>query len=369
MLLLPDFDSLSDEQDEVLDLPLDSSTIVTGPPGTGKTVMAIYRARMLHRAKRSTLLLMYGRLLSTYTQAAVEQLEVEGVVSTYHSWFTRFFREAYGRYPPRADRWDFDWSACKEVIFNSPPPDAEKRHILVDEGQDMPVDFYLLLCLISRSLTIFADENQRITDHQSTLDEIRAATGIKETMSLTRNHRNTRPIAQFAASFYTGLPSGIPELPSKRHRGSPPALLHHPRLYEAVQYVTDYERARTDMVIGVCLPYAQQIRSFYNRLSGKTHNPVQVYLNSEVGKNLPAIDFAQPGIKLVTWASSKGLQFDAVFLPELQTVRGDPCSDDVRMKLYVLSSRARRALFLMYSGSGEPEIVRTFPSQLLEDRR
>src|SRR4051812_29930502 len=113
MLQLPDFNALSEEQDDVLDLPLDKSVIVTGPPGTGKTIIAIWRAHMLHRAKRPTLLLMFGKLLSTYTRAAVEKSGVDGVVSTYHSWFPRFYGEAYGESPPMLDRYNFDWAACK----------------------------------------------------------------------------------------------------------------------------------------------------------------------------------------------------------------------------------------------------------------
>ena len=100
MLQLPDFNALSEEQDDILDLPLDVSTLITGPPGTGKTIMAIYRAQMLDKARRPTLLLMYGKLLSTYTKAAVKESGIDGVVSTYHSWFPRFYQETYGSRPP-----------------------------------------------------------------------------------------------------------------------------------------------------------------------------------------------------------------------------------------------------------------------------
>src|SRR6476620_344263 len=109
MLHLPDFSALSEEQDDVLDLPLDSSVIVTGPPGTGKTIIAIWRANMLHRSERPTLLLMYGKLLSSYTQAAVKTSGTDGLVSTYHRWFPQFFKEAYGVSPPKVDRYNFDW--------------------------------------------------------------------------------------------------------------------------------------------------------------------------------------------------------------------------------------------------------------------
>ncbi len=81
------------------------------------------------------------------------------------------------------------------------------------------------------------------------------------------------------------------------------------------------------------------------------------------------VDLSTPGIKLITWASCKGLEFDSAFLPELQTVAGDPGGDDVRMKLYVACTRARRSLTLMYTGEGEPTLIKYVPLHLLHDLR
>ena len=151
MSWLPDFDALTSEQDEVLDRPLDESLIVTGAPGTGKTVMALYRARMLTASGRPTLLLMFGKLLSSYTTASVKAMEIDGVVSTYHAWFPRFWRDTYGELPPKINQWTFDWAACKARIMRDPEPltSQPKLNVIIDEGQDMPQDFYLLMTLLS----------------------------------------------------------------------------------------------------------------------------------------------------------------------------------------------------------------------------
>jgi superfamily I DNA/RNA helicase len=217
-------------------------------------------------------------------------------------------------------------------------------------------------------MTILADENQRITPQQSTLDDIRAATGIKDLRTLATNYRNTRPIAEFAARFYTGLPSGIPALPKKSKGGERPSLTAHRNLHESVQQLLTYERTFANQSIGVLLPYTKQVKSYYNRLSGKTRNPVQGYLSGADGRAFK-LDFSKPGIKLVTWASAKGLEFDTVFLPELQTFRGNPTDDAFRMQMYVLASRAKQRLFLQYSGEGVPALIESLPLELVEDRR
>ena len=47
---LPSSTDLSEEQNEIYWQPLDSRMLVTGPPGTGKTVMALYRGQMVAKA-------------------------------------------------------------------------------------------------------------------------------------------------------------------------------------------------------------------------------------------------------------------------------------------------------------------------------
>ena len=188
MFQLPSYNDLSGDEDGVLVLPVDDSAVVVGGPGTGKTLMALYRAKLMYDLGRPTFLLMYNRLLSSYTKAALDSLSIGSVVDTYHHWFPIFWKQHYGVFPPKIDRWTFDWSECKQTLMFHPMPTAERRHLIVDEGQDLPTDLYLLLKMMSRSLVVFADQNQRISAHQSTIAEIQAATGIELVVSLRAEH-------------------------------------------------------------------------------------------------------------------------------------------------------------------------------------
>ena len=64
---LPTYDELAseDEQLEVLEYPLDGSLFVVGPPGSGKTVLAVQRADMVSERSRSAsvLIVTYNRML------------------------------------------------------------------------------------------------------------------------------------------------------------------------------------------------------------------------------------------------------------------------------------------------------------------
>ena len=170
---MPTYQQLSKEQDRVLNLPLDGSYIVAGPPGTGKTVVALYRAGTLSENGDSPLLIMYSRLLMQYTDAATGELDIAGATKTFHQWFYGFYRRAYGDKPPRLSRTSLTGPTILRKVSAEPPRQGSLPSILLDEAQDFPKELFPIADLLTTNLTIFADENQRITDTNSTLREIR----------------------------------------------------------------------------------------------------------------------------------------------------------------------------------------------------
>lgn len=364
---LPSYQELSKEQDRINNLPLDKSYLVTGPPGTGKTVMALYRAEMLTKKKVATSLLMHSRLLSQYTSNAVSKLEIDGVVNTFHSWFYHFYRRHYATDAPKFGDFDYDWDAILRQVGMRPPAAGSLEHLIIDEGQDLHKKFYPVARHLGKCVTVFADENQRLTDRNSTINDISAFGGFQATHQLKRNYRNTREIAELAARFHTGLGTGVPELPARR--GERPVMQRYKNLHETVEAITRYERNNPDLQIGVFVQFEKTRDSLFNRFSvdGRTKNPPQKYVGG-MGKKATLVDFNGPGIIVLCYSSAKGLEFDTVFMPELQSVKGDPSGAEFKMRFYVLTSRARNHLFLSYSGEEEPRIVGAFPKELVEWR-
>lgn len=349
---LPTYQELSKEQDGVYGLPLDGNYLVSGPPGTGKTVMALYRASLLEKGKRPVRLITYSRLLSRYVRSATDTLDMdETSVATMHSWLASFWQKNYKRRLPQVRPYMPDWAAMFTSIQTDLP--KESPDLIVDEGQDLPREFYTMARLVSNHLTVFADENQRMSDTNSSLAEITyyAMIAAENVKTLTRNYRNTRPIAEYSARFYAGLPSGIPELPTKS--GELPVLDSRGTLNDEVQAIVRYAKANEDHEIGVIVPSQKLVKSFRNRLDGKVPT-VRSYLSGESAE----IAFDDPGVTVLTYNSAKGLEFDAVFLPALNEATHDPGTPETRMVFYVLTSRARDRLFLSYHGDGETPLVR-----------
>jgi hypothetical protein len=225
--------------------------------------------------------------------------------------------------------------------------------------------FYTLVHHIAQNVIVFADENQRIKDDNSTIHDIRTYGDLPEPHLLRRNYRNTREIGELAATFYSGLSTGIPELPTRR--GALPIMQAFPTKTAAIEFIGRFAKNNSDLEIGVFTPNRSIQNSFWYGLTSTVDMPVQRYVGGK-GKDADLVQFDQPAITIVNYPSAKGLEFDAVFIPELQDYDRDRGGTDFRMQMYVLISRAREQLFLSYSGLETPAIVKLFTKELLEWR-
>jgi len=357
---LPRFERLTAEQDEVQFLPLNGNFLISGPPGTGKSVMAIHRAQALAIDDRTPVLLMYNRVLNSYTTSLIENLGPVGRVMTFHRWMHEFWTTTYGSRPPMSgnDDWAYDWTAVATRILTDPPP--RDRDLVVDEGQDMPLGFYRLARWICRSVTVFADENQHLREVNTTLREIELAIGADRHLVLRHNHRNSREIAALASWFHCGLPTDVPELPTRRHQPGP-RLHAYAGSAQFVTAVATYARRRPGARIGIAVHTLEQQERL---VAGLVRHRMAVQTYASGSKKL-SIDIMKPGVKVLTYMSIKGLQFDTLFVPGLDAVTEDVTSASLRMRYYVVLSRACNELELSYFGRGEPPIVAQIPHDLL----
>ena len=340
-----------EEQLEVLEYPLDRSLFVVGPPGSGKTVLAVYRAQMVAEAEAAQTEAAQPIAIVTFSRMLrrlLALLDEEGntYAKTMHSFVWYDYRDRISMNPPSHtdDQYAYDWNimfACLDNVSASP----DKPHLVVDEGQDLPEGFFRYVSrYVSLRMTVFADEDQALGDRRTTLEQIKDASGLDDpAVVLQRNHRNTPEIARVAEHFHSGrLPAATVLRPTSREL---PRLIRSPSLESTADLVSNWCQTRGGG-IGVIVNRNGTGNALRKQLQSRLpEHRIDIYRNDR--KNEDSIDMLAPGVTVLNKESVKGQEFDAVFILELEAFI--PCTDDtMRRGMYMMCSRARDNLFLVY---------------------
>ena len=343
---LPTWDELSsdEEQLDVLEAPLDQPLFVAGPPGSGKTSLAVWRADALSNLHGRIPLITYNRMLRQALDLAADEDDIAIAASTMHSFVWEDYRKRAQVAPPTEarDRYAFLWEQMIDRLTKRGP---EHQALVVDEGQDLPQDFfaYASRC-VANCLSVFADDEQAIGESRATLEQIKVAANLPDPMILTENHRNTPEIARLAEHFHRGrLPAATVVRPSS---GDRPQLVCSPNTDSIANRVLNELRNRAAS-IGVIIDRnttGREIRDLL-RTSAPPGSRIDMYSNTE--RNDQSIDVRKPGVTVLNKESVKGQEFDTVFLLELD--RFIPCMQEADYRaMYMLCTRARDRLFLVY---------------------
>ncbi len=347
---LPTWNEIANAQDQlnVLEYPLDRSLFVVGPPGSGKTVLALHRARMLVEAgsglavKLVTYNRMLRRLLEQMKESATDrEMRIVPEASTMHTFIWHDFKQRTGVSPPQLQEYVHDWDVMLARL--TPDHGPERFHLVVDEGQDLPYGFFRYASRVSGTMSVFADEDQAIADQCTSLADIKTASGLNDPLILTKNHRNAPEVARMAEHFHGGgLPAATVLRPTSGER---PRLYRSASLESTAKLVSNWCVVRGGSV-GIVVDqngtgdalHALLVR----KLEGKR---VDIY-RSDL-QNEGRIDLLSPGVTLLNKASIKGQEFDTVFLLELD--RFLPCKNAADLRaMYMMCTRARDSLFLVY---------------------
>jgi DNA helicase IV len=378
---LPTRAELSEQQENFLmEAPFDKPVLCVGPPGTGKTVLALYRSHVLDRKGDDIDFVMYSKLLNRYIERSVEELEIDVNSKTWNSWVGSLWAKGNGgSFMPQIERYRPDFEKAIQLVLEGRIKNPQKMywdHLVIDEGQDFPKYFYLYLTTLrleesivkgrpAPGVTIFADENQRLEPQDnSAIKDIEAYMPGAQKYEVTQNYRNSAPIAKLANCFYTGMSTGQPDIPENA-TGQMPQLRRFNTINQEMESVVNWLKINDDLSAGIIVPNLAIMKKAANAIkqfAEKTDFRVQSYKS---GDDVRSLDFyGAASITIVSSQSCKGLEFDGVFIPQIQNYSIDQAEEDFfKMKMYVMVSRARKYLQISFADcTEEPNVLKIFPT-------
>jgi DNA helicase IV len=327
--------------------------MIVGGPGTGKSILALLRARRLAQEDVGYVFLVYNQLLNESSNQLLDGLLVS---KQWQSWFMSFywsiFKDSIPKLPPkgRSEWQEIDWKTVLEKLLEV-EPELRDLTLIVDEGQDMPPEFYQALVNLGfENYFVMADQNQQITDGlNSTRRDIETALAVKtdDVIELTNNYRNKYPIARLAREFYTGdLASPPPELPAMPTRSIKIPLCYEydvqgfDQLISSILKTTDRDPSK---LIGI-LTYNNDDRKKYvaalQSSNVKLDNP-KPDINTFSVNERNSVNFNQGGILVINAQTCKGLEFDTVFIADINSfICNERNVDNVKRLFYVMIARA-----------------------------
>lgn len=368
---LPGIQDLSKEQERVRALPLEGQHLIIGGPGTGKSVMALLRAKALADDNQDYLFLVFNHLLR---QSSKRLFGNELLNEQWQKWFiTLFTDEVNTVFPWRpAETWSgkkgFDWdkilTQCESNERDAPAPD--RPFLIIDEGQDMPPSFYQVLVSMGfENLFLVADQNQQIVDGQnSSRQDLEDALGLDadDTIELTENYRNHLAIARLARAFYTGDPASpppkLPDPPSSEVK-KPILFNYAPSQFRPIlNHILIMAINNPRKLIGILCPNNQVRQKYFdtllslNKVAG--HPPVTLTTFKHGDKH--EMPFDEGGVMVINAQACKGLEFDIVFVADIDQFNCDAQNMDRTKKLfYVMVARAtEHVIFLRQHGDEYP---------------
>lgn len=343
---LPKFSELADEQMDVYLHPPDESLLVVGPPGSGKTSMAIWRGRVLTSPPYglAVLLITKNRLLAAMAGTlALEESGSSLPTATMHSFVWHHYRNTFGGIVPKVSDYDYDWGLILQE-YTAAGIEPQLDHIIIDEGQNLPFQFFIWATqFAARRMSIFADEHQT-TDHNSTTIQQLAALGFTQVFPLLLNHRNTAKIAELVGAFH--IDRVIPQASPRRGLGSAPLLLRINSWDELAELVANRYHNRREtvgVIVYEVVEVEHMLRLVRELLPGAR---VDSYTNRTPRGAELMIKMREPGVTILSGQSAIGLEFDTLYLQDLS--RSLPVTEASRARrLYMLCARARDNLFLI----------------------
>ena len=328
---LIDPSELDEFQKVIYDIGLDESFIIKGCAGSGKTILALFRAQeILIRSEiddvpPSFTVVVFTKALSSFIRASIISLGID-IHQVVHY-----------------DKWLGD----------------EVDHLIVDECQDFKSEeIDTLMSAKTESIMFYGDTQQQLYHDRLNLEELSRKTGLK-LRELEKNYRLPKSIAEFV--WHLGTDDKLRDK-CMRPGFDKPRVLKRDNWQKEIDFIVAEIRARNYTDVAILLPFNNKIVAPTTNAGIRNVESVIEYLDNNSfsyeakfydssNYEHDDLDFDSELPKLMTFHSSKGLQFETVFVPFCDyPVHDDWVVEHIKNPLFVALTRTYKNLYITHSG-------------------
>ena len=175
---LPKEQDLTKDQRIAIRKPADGQYLVVGAPGTGKSVVALWRLKN-YADEKDIQFLTFNRVLNHANRALVgdsQKYEMNTAMSWLYDLHWKLVDGNFGNFNknkmPQISSYQPDYKKLMKK-FEEQGVKFSNLSFIVDEGQDLPQGWYEAVeALNVENFFVVADQNQQITDQNSSHDEL-----------------------------------------------------------------------------------------------------------------------------------------------------------------------------------------------------
>jgi DNA helicase IV len=298
---------------------------LSGGPGTGKSVVSLYRHITNYERDKKSLLL-------TYTTTLAKYLRMCCIIQN-----------------PNAA------SNVKTSLRGKPKIGENWHEIIVDEAQDLPISYYNDIKSVA-NVSYGADDSQILyPDKCSKQSELKELFSSNVDYVLDKNFRSTQRIMQLAKAVFSDafIPKSI--IAGLAHRvGELPVFLissggkfdktNDKQNHSIIEIINSFRS--DDHNIAILVPWKNDVVVFETVLNNNNITDFSIYYEDPMHFPFGCGDIKN--VHITTFKSAKGLEFDTVIIPNFHKYK-EICGhfNTEWQDYYVAVTRARSNLYLI----------------------
>ena len=302
------------------------AVFLTGVPGSGKTVVSVYRLKNTN----NSILFTYGKLLRLAIANTIN--DENKIIDNIHKWHydknNIYLEEAIS---------DNNLLNTIEKFKNK----YTYEYIMVDEGQDLSSNVYKLLRELTNNLSVSADNAQKVYEHGSSEEVILEILPTLQKIELNQNFRNSYEIYDFAKEFVPNNARAndvnMLERFTKGDADKPYVYLVK-TLDITFKIIKEILDSNKNTNIGILSEDKITVDTYVKELKENYELSSYTSSNKDVPENLK-------NIVITTFKSSKGMEFDIVIMPQFQFLKEKNLNE-----YYIGATRAKTALYILAIG-------------------